>query len=318
MLKKIIIRALKIYLIAMLLNFVVDALEFAMAPSDYPQDTGILQHAVNRIRYTGVLHRIAIVFLVSGILFLYTKVRTQILICIFILVGYFTVMMVIPPPGEDKVTFERGTTFASWVDSKILPKIVWWNADHHGMTWTEWRALHPRVRTLNPEGVMSTVPAISSCLIGVLMGLLLLDKQRYQERKLIILFSAGALMLGASYFADMIFPINKSVWTSSYVLFSSGFACMVLALAIYFVDILGYKKYAYIGIVFGCNAITMYCVADTLSPFFFSGLNHTVVDAFVALGASPAFSSMTYSLIFVAINFIPAWILYKKKIFIRL
>ena len=312
---KIIVRAVSIYLVGMFLNVIEPIVRFFLNFSENmqnPEKFALLQHwLLYEIRYTGVLHRIALVFLVCGLLFLYARVRTQVWLCIFFLLGYFCVCTMIPTPGQDKVVFEPGNNIVSWVDSKLLPGKVWWNPDNHERPW------NPEMTPWDPEGILSTFPSFSTCLIGVFAGLLLLSK-RTQERKIIILFFSGALMLGASYFADIAFPINKSMWTSSYVLFAGGFACTVLAASMYFVDVLGYKRWAYVGIVFGCNAIAIYVLADLLAPFFYTGLNRQVMDALIEFGTSPKFASMAFALLFVSVNFFAAWCLYKLKIFIRL
>jgi len=321
---KIIIRALKIYLVGMFLEVFGTVIHFFQhfSVSMHDPDKFVhLQHwLLYDIRYTGVLHRIAIVFLVCGLLFLYTKVRTQVWICALFLIGYFVVVMMIPTPGQGQVVFEPGNNIVSWVDSKLLPGKVWWSPDNPERDWNEWKSRNPNMQPWDPEGIISTFPAVSSALIGLFAGLLLLDKKRTQERKVMILFFAGALMLGSSYFANLVFPINKSMWTSSYVLFAAGFACTVLASSIYFMDILGFKRYAYIGIVFGGNAIAIYVLAALLDPLFYGeqGFNHIVMNSLTAMGTSAKFASMAFALIFVAVNFIPAWILYKLKIYIRL
>ena len=136
--------------------------------------------------------------------------------------------------------------------------------------------------------------------------------------------------MAGGYAWGTIHPINKSLWTSSYVLFSSGFACTVLAAFFYYMDILGRKRLFHVGVVFGCNAIAIYCLADVLSIFMYGnhlgieglgdGLNHMVMDWLMANvpGCTAKFASMCFALLFVFANFIPAWILYKCKIFIRL
>ncbi len=310
---KVIFRALKIYLVGLILWVWTDIPTILSNP---------LKYDYGDIRFTGVLQRIAAVFLICGLLFVYTRLRTQVIICILFLVGYTAAVTLIPVPGQKEVVFEPGNNIVCWVDSKLLPGHFWWGPDNHERNWEEWQSRYPNMQPWDPEGILSTFPAIASGLIGIFAGMLLLSKNRSQERKVIILFFAGALMLGASYFWDIVSPINKSMWTSSYVMFSSGFACTVLAASIYFVDMLGFKKCAYIGIVFGCNAIAIYCLADILGPFFYggpeNGLNHTVMNWLIAHGTSAKFASMAYALMFVGVNFIPAWILYKLKIYIRL
>lgn len=301
---KVVLRALKIYVVGMFLFLLFPLWDLLLGDGK--------SIAISDIRFTGVLHRIALVFLVCGLLFLYTKWKTQLIICLLFLFGYWGCMMFIPTPGQDgKVMFEPGNNLATWVDGYLLPGRPWWGPWNHERPWDE--AMTP----WDPEGALSTFPSICSGIIGMFAGMLLLSRKS-QERKVMILYLAGALMMGLSYFWDQVFPINKSMWTSSYVLFSSGFACTVLASFLYLVDILGYKRWVWIGLVFGCNAIAVYCLADILYPFYAAWLNEPMMEKLISAGTSANFASMVSAITFVAINFIPAWILYKCKIYIRL
>jgi predicted acyltransferase len=152
--------------------------------------------------------------------------------------------------------------------------------------------------------------------------LILSDVQ--QERKVITLFSFGFFAFIIGYWWDFVFPINKSIWTSSFVMVTSGLATMVLAASIYFVDMLGRTRFTAPGIIFGSNAITIYVLAKPLGLLFYklkiagSSLNVHFLNIFESDGWNMKFGSLLYALIFICINFIPAWILYKKKIFIKL
>ena len=351
---KVITRAVKIYLVGMILYMigpiVANTLKQTWGEFDF------LKYFTEDLRYTGVLHRIAIVFLVCGLLFLYTKPRTQLAVCILFLVGYWLCMTRIPMPGQgvsEKMatstvstdssglwhrldTFIRmptvelrpGNNLATWVDGKLLPGRTWWGPWNEERKWEEWKKTEPNMQPWDPEGFLSTVPAICSGFIGVFAGLLLLSR-RSQERKVVILFFSGALLMAGGYVWGLIFPINKSLWTSSYVLFSAGLSCTILAACTYYMDILGRKKALHVAVIFGCNAIAIYCFADVLRLFLYgndfglwshSGVNHLVMDWLLANvpGCSGEFASMAYALLFVCVNFIPAYILYKAKIFIRL
>jgi len=382
---KVIVRSLKIYLVGMLLYMLGPILENTLKQTW--GDFNFLTYFTEDLRYTGVLHRIALVFLVCGLFFLYTKPRTQVFFCTLFLVGYWFCMSYIPMPGQDvaqnapveevaavveanpdpdaeavpaegsdiwrkidtllrtpTVELRPGDNLATWVDGRIwsyegeegkvyyglLPGRTWWGPWNHERNWEEWKATEPNMQPWDPEGFLSTLPSFSSGFIGIFAGLLLLGP-RSKERKAIILFFSGALLMAGGYAWGTIHPINKSLWTSSYVLFSSGFACTVLASFFYYMDILGRRRLLHIGVVFGCNAIAIYCLADILSIFMYGnhfgffgedsgGLNHIVMDWLMlnVPGGTAQFASMAYALLFVFTNFIVAWILYKCKIFIRL
>jgi predicted acyltransferase len=357
---KVIIRALKIFLVGMFLYMLAPILT-----NTFKQTWGefdFLKYFTEDLRYTGVLHRIALVFLVCGLLFIYTKPRTQLTLCILFLVGYWLCMSYIPMPGRSvaqntqietaatsgaetgcnlwksldtvlrtpTVELRPGNNLAAWVDSKLLPGRPWVGPWNH-RNWDERKEKEPNMQPWDPEGVLSTLPAISSGLIGIFAGLLLLG-QWSQERKAIILFFSGALLMAGGYAWGLIHPINKSLWTSSYVLFSSGFACTVLASCYYYMDILGRKRLLHFAVILGCNAIAIYCLADVLSMFMYGnhfgffgqgddlGLNHRVMNWLMGNvpGCTMEFASMAYALLFVCANFVVAWVLYILKIFIRL
>jgi predicted acyltransferase len=175
----------------------------------------------------------------------------------------------------------------------------------------------------DPEGILSTFPSIVTGITGLLAGRLLL-KVKSQEYKVIWLFLAGFLATILGVVWNWVFPLNENLWTSSFVLFTSGLASMTLAASIFIVDILNYRKAAQFGVIYGMNAIAIYVLADIFALFFYiikfggSSLNEHFFNIFTAAGLAPKFVSMVYALIYVGILFIPAWLLYRKKIFIKL
>ena len=285
MYRKILVRSLKIYAVGMILNLI--------------PDFNFLD-----LRWTGVLHRIAIVFFVCAILFLTTNWKTQVWLALIILVGYWLAMVLIPVPGQGVVSLEPGLNLAAWIDSQFLP-----GRKYQG-TW-------------DPEGILSTLPAIATGITGLLAGRLLLVKISPQE-KANYLMALGLLSVALGYFWHLGFPVNKNLWSSSFVLITSGLASWVLGAIYFMVDIKGKSKGTNVGIVFGANAIAVYVLADLLSLIFYrlpvggQSLNQQFVSGFSNAGMQPEFASMLYALLFVSINFIPAYILYKKKIFIKL
>ncbi len=288
MYKKLIIRSLKIFGVGMLLNVL-----------------GIIDHfSWEELRWTGTLHRIAIVFLVCGILFLYTDWKKQALIGAITLIGYWLVMTLIPTPGFNKVMLEPGQNLAAWLDSCYMPGKMWQG------TW-------------DPEGILSTFPAIVTGITGMLAGKLLLVNKTLQE-KVSALFFCGFLSFIAGIVWNWDFQLNENIWSSSFVLLTSGMASMTIAACIYFIEILDYKKWAQFGIIYGMNAISVYVLADILAKLFYgmsiggSSLNMHFFNALNGAGVNPKMASMFYALIYVFINFIPAWLLYRKRIFIKL
>jgi predicted acyltransferase len=256
------------------------------------------------IRITGVLQRIAIVFCCCSFIFLKTTVKTQAWMAAITLIVYWVLMTTIPTPGAGVVSLEPGVNLAAWVDSKLLPGAMWQG------TW-------------DPEGILSTFPSIVSGITGLLAGSLLLSKRTPQE-KVILLMVFGMLGAGAGYVLGLVFPVNKNLWTSSFVLVTSGFAALALGATYFVVDIRRYAAGAMPGIIFGANAIAIYFVSDVISyafywiPFGDLALNEHFMIATAALGVYPKLASVFYALVFVVINFGIAYALYRKKIFIKL
>ena len=283
--KKIVIRSLKIFAVGMFLNLIPD-------------------FNFSDLRWTGVLHRIAVVFLVCAFLYLHTDWKTQVWIGALALIGYWLAMTLIPTPGLGKVSLEPGANLAAWVDAQFLPGKKWQG------TW-------------DPEGLLSTIPAIVTGITGLLAGRLLFGRLSPNEKSN-YLMAWGVLFVIGGYLWGLIFPINKNLWSSSFVLLTSGAAALFLGAFYFLVDVLGKRKGTAIGIIFGANAIAVYVLADLLSLIFYrmpvggESLNMHFVNGLTSAGIQQELASWLYALLFVAINFIPAVLLYRKKIFIKL
>lgn len=281
---KIFSRFLKIFLLGVFLNFLM-SLNFS------------------ELRFAGVLQRIAIVYLVCSLMYLFTSWRTQLITGVVILIGYWLTMVLIPTPGYGKAMLEPGINLAAWIDSKFLPGIMWEG------TW-------------DPEGILSTFPAIVTGIAGMMVGAIITGKLE-PERKVLWIFTAGFLATIVGQAWGWIFPLNKNLWTSSYVLFTGGLACMTLAASMFVVDILGRKRFTKVGMVFGANAITIYVFSGLMSLLDVIKIgDQSLVMHFMnfctGLFLSAKLASLIYSLLIVAICYIPAWLLYRKRIFIKL
>jgi predicted acyltransferase len=283
--KKIVFRSIKIFAVGIFLNLLPD-------------------FNFSELRYTGTLPRIAIVFLFCTLLYLNTSFVQQVWTGFIILIGYWLAMTLTPTPGLGKVMLEPGVNLAAWIDSKFLPGRMWQG------TW-------------DPEGILSTFPSIVSGISGLVAGHLLVSN-RSREYKVIYLMVIGLASAAAGYVWGLTFPVNENLWTSSFVLVTSGMAALMLGAAYFTVDIHGISWGTQPGIIFGANAITAYVLADILALLFYrlpiAGLPLNVhgVSALHSIGLSLKLSGMLYSLFFVCINFIPVYLLYKRKIFIKL
>jgi predicted acyltransferase len=268
------------------------------------------------LRIAGVLQRIALVFLVCAFLFLTVKWKTQAIIAGTILLLYCFVMTVIPIPGYDKAMLEPGVNLAAWIDSFMTPGSLYHKISETGNTF-------PAIWAWDPEGFFSTFPAIATGITGMLAGTLLVSKKSI-DQKIIWLFVAGFISATAGVVWSWWFPLNKPIWTSSYVLATSGLASMTLASSIWLVDVLGFKKFAKPWVIFGSNAIGVYVLAGLLGYLFYGGhfggksLKGLFMDLFTGIGMDPKLVSLIAALLYIGILFIPALILYRKKIYIKL
>jgi predicted acyltransferase len=257
------------------------------------------------IRWTGVLQRIAVVFFACALIFLNTNWKQQIRIGAAILILYWIVVAYVPVPGIGRPDLSvPEKNWANYLDTLLLPGVMW-------------------QKTWDPEGILSTFPAIVTGLIGMLIGKLYLTI-REENKRLVWLFFIGFSLFLAGGIWNWFFPINKNLWTSSYVLYTAGLGTMGLASCILIVDIWGYTRWTFLGRVYGANAITSYVLAGMLTVIFYgirfggASLNEWFMSGLTSVGLAPEFVSMLYAMMYMLIIFIPALILYRRKIFIRI
>ncbi|WP_044240705.1 acyltransferase family protein [Flexithrix dorotheae] len=251
------------------------------------------------LRIPGVLQRIAICYFACGLLFLHTDWKTQAKIGGITLLLYWAAMMLIPVPGVGIGVLEPGKNLAAYIDSLLVPGRLYQG------NW-------------DPEGLLSTFPAIVTGITGMLAGHLIISNMD-QNKKIVWLFTFGFLSFILGGIWDWFFPINKNLWSSSYVLYSSGLAGLTLACSIWFVDVLGYKKWTKIGLIFGANAITAYVLSGILYTIFnLFSLRSVFYNGLVDFGMDPKMASLLWALFYAFMCFIPVWILYRKKIYIKL
>jgi predicted acyltransferase len=256
------------------------------------------------IRWVGVLQRISFVFLACALIFLNTSSKQQVKIGAVILLLYWIVVAYIPVPGIGKPDLSvPEKNWANYLDTLLLPGVMW-------------------QKTWDPEGILSTFPAIVTGIIGMLIGKLYLTIKD-ENKRLVWLFFIGFCLFLAGGAWNWFFPINKNLWTSSFVLYTAGLGTLGLAACILIVDIWGYTRWTFLGRVYGANAITSYVLAGMLTLVFYgikfggSSLNVWFMEGLSSTGLDPRFVSMLYAILYMLVIFIPALILYRRKIFIR-
>lgn len=278
---------------------------------------GLLLHAfpnyldLSALRIPGVLQRIAIAYLAASLIVLFTGVRSQIATAASLLLGYWALETLVPMPGAGAGVLEPGRDLGAWIDRLVFGEPHLWV---NSTTW-------------DPEGLLSTIPAVATVLTGVFAGDWLRSERSPADR-LVGLFLAGnaGLLLGVIWGAW--FPINKSLWTSSYVLFTSGMACHFLAICYWLVDVRGYRRWSKPFVIFGLNSIAAFFLSSLLARIITliqvpaNGetvpLKTFVFDrAFAPYFTAPANASLAF-----AIGYVLLWLgllalLYRRGVFIK-
>lgn len=259
---------------------------------------GVSQHWSD-IRFVGVLQRIAICYLFASLLFLNLNARGLVVALVTLLGGYWALMRFVPVPDIGTGSFAPDANLADWIDAHYLP----------GRLWDKTRDL---------EGLLSTLPAIATCLLGVLAGLLLKDERLTSTQKSLWLIGAGTVMVLAGYFWGLQFPVIKAIWTSSFVLVAGGYSAILLAVMHQVIDVWGWKAWATIFIWIGANAITLYFINGVagFEPFalrFVGGDVSAWLDRMITPGTGLFVAHMLGLVLAVAL----AGFLYRRKIFLR-
>ncbi len=286
--KKIVIRSLKLILLGLFLNVFLPYFPFI---------------EIESIRIPGVLQRIGIVFCVVSILYLKCTKKQLLFFAVLLLIGYWVWLAYIPLPDGSIPTLERGiNNWANYLDYLILK----------GHTWKP---------DYDPEGILSTLPAIVTAITGIFVGEILVSTTK---RKHIYLTVVGVGLVAVGYIWSMFFPINKALWSSSFVLVTSGYATLFLVLFHYLMD---YKEYTFGNIVkyVGANAIIIYFLSSIIAKSFYlikinsqTSIHQYLFETFFVYPTiDKSFSSLCYALIVVCIYTLLGFVLYKKKIFVK-
>ena len=267
---------------------------------------GFPYFSLGELRIPGVLQRIAVCYFFASIIFLNTRWRTQIVIAIALLLFYWILLKFVPAPGFAAGDLTKEGSLPSFIDRIVFGKHVWAQA-----------------KVYDPEGVLSTIPALVTTLIGVLTGHWLRTEKSRME-KVAGMFVAGAVLLAIGWGWHAFFPINKALWTSSYVLFTGGLALQFLALCYWLIDIKGYSRWAKPFEIFGMNAIALYVGAGLMAELFGvikvggEPLGGWIYDHLFASWASPVNASLAFAISFVLVWLFFMWILYRRRIFIKI
>ena len=275
------------------------------------------------MRIYGVLQRIAVCYLVVGLFYLWDqRVWTKVAALFVALVGYWVLLRWTPipgagMPGRDFPFMDQALNLTSWLDRHVMPYHLYLDAPAHNRH--------------DPEGLLSDLPAVGTALLGLLAGLWMRSQRAVKTKTLgLAAGCAGCLALG--YLWSIWFPLNKNLWTSSFVLAAAGWSLAVLTLAWWAVEQHGWGKgqskgLAWPWLVFGSNAIVAYMFSELLPTILYN--IHLVADGkrTNAIGwvfmhtfaqiPDPGWAAFSYSVCCAAVSFLPVWVLYRKKIFVK-
>lgn len=265
---------------------------------------------LSTIRIPGVLQRIAVCYLLASIVFLKIRVRTQLVIVMMLLLVYWLLMACLSAPGFPTGDLSKEGSVASFIDRVVLGSHIW-----------------SQGKVYDPEGLLSTIPALATTLLGVLTGQWLRTTKSDYE-KVAGMFVAGICCLVIGWAWNPFFPINKSLWTSSYVLFTGGLALQLLAFCYWLIDIKNYRAWAKPFEVFGVNAIALFVGSGIMAKLMGiikipradgsrPALKTWIYSSLFAWWAPPKVASLAFAIAFILLWLGLMWILYRRKIFIK-
>ncbi|WP_413668840.1 acyltransferase family protein [Mucilaginibacter sp. Mucisp86] len=257
-------------------------------------NNGIKIMPIAEIRFPSVLGRIGIAYMFANIIYLYSKERWQMFWFCFFIVGYWLLLKFTSAPGFPMGDLTMRGNFASYVDRSILPGRLY-------------LGIH------DPEGLFSTIPAISTGILGILTGLLLKKGGVTQMRKVTTMAVVGVIFMILAQIWNLDFPINKNLWTSSFVLHVGGLSLLLMALFYYIIDVKGYQKWAFYFRVIGMNSILIYISGhfikwDYTTEGFFGWIGQLVGDPY---------NIVVMAICYVMVKWLFLYYLYTKKTFLR-
>jgi len=284
-----------------------------------------LDHLAGRletVRFLGVLQRIGFAYVAAAMLTWRASTRRIVVTVAVLLVGYWLALTLLPVPGEDALGAQLldapGHTLAAWVDRLSLDWSRWGLGNHI------WKSS----AVYDPEGLLSTIPAVATTMIGVLTGRWLGSGRSLGER-LRGMFAAGAVLVAGGLVWGIGFPINKNLWTSSYVLFTAGVGCLLLGTITWLVDVRQWRRWTTPFLIFGTNPLTAYVGSELTAMLLDSTIKLRVgghlqsarelIDGRVlASWLDPRAASLVYSLIFVLGWCAILRLLYRRGVVIRI
>jgi predicted acyltransferase len=257
-------------------------------------NNGLELRPIAEIRFGSVLGRIGLAYMFANIIYLYTTQRGQIIWFCSLLIGYWLMLLFNAAPGFANGDLTMEGNFASYLDRLIMPGKLY-------------LGIH------DPEGLVSTIPAISTGLLGIYAGNLLKNSPLTMQRKSLQLLVLGIVSLVLAQVWNLVFPINKNLWSSSFVLHVGGLSLILLSIFYFVIDVRGYKKWAFFFSIIGMNSILIYMSGDFINWHYST---EAIFQWFVQLVGDPS-GIVVFAICLVLVKWAFLYFLYKKNVFLR-
>ena len=292
---------------------------YQWGPIEGNPDPSVLDRIIHRlqhVRILGVLARIAIVYVIAALLTLRTNLKQQVIIVTVLLFGYWFLMTVLPVPGEGTIgallLHDKSRNLAAYLDRLIL------GTKH---TWTG-------SVTYDPEGVLSTIPAIATAILGVITGRWIAMTTRPLIERIAGLFAGGALVMVLGTMWNWVFPINKNLWTSSYVLFTAGMVAVVLATVMWVVEHYNVRWWTKPFVIFGVNPIVAFVGSGVMARLIYTlwkvdyqGKSQSIQSVIYQAGflswLPPRLASLAFAVTFVLFWLGILTVMYRRNIILK-
>jgi predicted acyltransferase len=250
--------------------------------------------SIDDYRLCSVLARIGLAYMFANIIYLYSKQTVQAIWFVVLLVAYWLVLKFNSAPGFAPGDLSMEGNFASYIDRSILPGRLY-------------------LKIHDPEGLMSLIPSISTALLGIMTGSLLKNSPKTKKEKVVYMALAGIISISIALIWNLDFPINKNLWTSSFVMLVGGLSLILLSLFYYIIDVLGYKKWAFFFKVIGMNSILIYVSGRVIDWEY---ANNGLFTWLFQLSGEP-YDAVVKAIFYVLVQWGFLYFLYKKNVFLR-
>ena len=283
-------------------------------------DASLLDRIADRaqhLRFLGVLQRIGLAYLLGALITLRTNWKTQLGILAVLLLGYWALMTLVPVPDTGVpgrfVLDKPEQLLSAWLDRTVLGVNHLWIGS----------------KTWDPEGLLSTIPAIGTMMLGTFAGRWIAERERPLTERLAAMFAVGALTMMLGLVWHWVFPINKSIWSSSYVLFTAGMGAVALATCMWIIDVMGVRKWTFPFMVYGMNPMLAFLGSGLMARIIYSiwkvdagngtpmSAQGLVFDRLYASWLPPREASLLFALSFVALWFVILWAAWKRGIVLK-